>query len=634
MFKTFRFLAGAALIAGTNTTATAFAATHAFDRNAEACSSPTPPVGTTAGMSNADIIYINWDGEIAANLDAMLPVFYSELLRSDYLGEIEFMYGGLGSSHNYRGEYTLIPQTYVQNGCTVETPCSLNWSQIQTEVHNFISRDNLPTSNTIYMVHLPPNYNLFDSSGTQQCAYHVAIGTGVLNAGAGIPVAIMSDFTLPTSFCATGTNEIRYPTTDTASYNNVTLVASHEFIESLVDPKGNGQEIGDPCDCAANEQNGVAWMTFQGATRPWFVQQPWEAGAQTCFAGSDPMPQSINSSGAFAARTPNNLDGFFSSQAGTVATSAWAAGGSWNNFTVSSNTPIVQGSPIAATARTGNNLDIFYVGSDGAVWTNAWQFGGPWIAFPISGTNLAPPGASISALTRGANSLDVFVVDNNGNLDRLSWAGSGWSLSFAGAGDIQPGAGVAAVARTTGNLDVFFIGKDGGLYTTFLYPGWTSWERVRVPTPEHTVSGSSVAVTARAWTNLDVFLTDETGALEHPTWNPDTGWTYEITGFSVPSGAQLAAVARYPTDLDTFFVDGSGVQNVWWHGSNPWGLTTSLNNGSPLQLTSGQSVSAVARTSNNLDLFLIGTGFIFGIPVRFTDDVSWSSGNPWGQTIN
>jgi hypothetical protein len=445
----------------------------------------------------------------------------------------------------------------------------------------------------------------------------------------------MDDFTNEDSFCILK----GYPRTNTASVNDVTLAASHEFIEAYVDPKGNGAEIGDPCDCSAKVMNGRAWMTFQGATRPWFVQQPWLpavggfGGPPTpagCGDFSDPLPSAINSSGFAVARTPNNLDEFYSTAAGTLTSSFWSSGNNWNHTTAAAGSKIEQNSLIAATARTPNNLDVFFIGSDGAVWTSAWRSGGSWGTRAISAANLAPPGASIAAVTRAANSLDVFFVDNGGNLDRLAWSGSTWALSSAGAGAIQPGAGVAAVARTTQNLDVFFIGTDGALYNTFLQPGMTSFGRFRVPITKPAVSGSSVAATSRAWSNLDVYVIDQSGGLDFYAWNTDTQWRFGSTGISAPPDSGLAALSRDPNKRDVFFVDSNGVEHVFWNGS--WNHETAQSNPFVLNVfVPGEQIAAVTRIPTYLDVFEMGE-FLGAIPAPMTE--FWSQGHPWGASGN
>jgi hypothetical protein len=574
------------------------------------------PSGSPPGdrLQHPQIIYVNWQGAVSSPVDSMLPRFYQDIVNSDYIDDLNVTYtlGGV----TYAGRYVLNPSQPTL-GCTQATPCTLTDQTIQNELQLFTSENNLPTSGTIYMIHLPENYMLLDQTNSQQCAYHGAIQQW-LGTGYGIVYGVMSDWG-PGSFCASG----RFPDTGTSMINNVTMAASHELIEAWVDPsqswawhKAGNYEVGDPCECPANEAGGVPWTLAQGSTHQWFVQQIWNGWGQWCMTETptppSPFGAAINSSSFAVTKAPSDLDEFWSATNGTLST-AWWGGGNWNNFDIYTNGPVAQGSSIAATARTANNIDLFYVGMDGALYTSAWPVGNPnnnggWGTWPLTGTGWAPPGAPVSAVTRGPNMLDVFWVDGNGDLLWASWAGGDWAFSQAGVsgrdGLIRPGASVAAVARTSQNLDVFFAGPDGGIWTTFLYPGWTSWGRQEIPgTQLYAASGGAgLAATARTWVNLDLFYMNN-GQLIDASWRPEDGWVVNPTNAWVTNGVLpvLSAVTRDYNTKDVFFVDGNGPENVSWHSGGHWNFTTLESSGA--WFNPGEPIAVSARTPYNLDVF-------------------------------
>jgi hypothetical protein len=81
-----------------------------------------------------------------------------------------------------------------------------------------------------------------------------------------------------------------------------------------------------------------------------------------------------------------------------------------------------------------------------------------------------------------------------------------------------------------------------------------------------------------------------------------------IGGF-FPAGAPVDVVARTPDNLDLFIVGGDGrVYTSWWFQGADWSGVN--DNWRPIGgfFPAGAPIDAVARSPHNLDLFLVGGG--------------------------
>jgi hypothetical protein len=107
---------------------------------------------------------------------------------------------------------------------------------------------------------------------------------------------------------------------------------------------------------------------------------------------------------------------------------------------------------------------------------------------------------------------------------------------------------------------------------------------------------------------LDLFYIDSTGRVISSWWHQGTFWSelFSVGGF-FPPGAAVTAVARMDNHLDLFVTGNDGrVYTSWWHQGQPW---SGINdNWRPIGgfFPPGAPVAAVARTPNNLDLFITG----------------------------
>ncbi len=220
------------------------------------------------------------------------------------------------------------------------------------------------------------------------------------------------------------------------------------------------------------------------------------------------------------------------------------------------------------------------------------------------------PSAPLSITTMKTDSLTVVGADAAGDIRFCSWEGGptwwqGWTYLLRGR--TAPGGHVTAVSRRPGYLDVFTVGTDGRVYTAAFDPsnrwkGWWAVGTVRAPV------GAYVGCVSRSRDQLDIFVVDDAGRVLTAAWEPGftDGWHgwWQIRGGRAAPGAAVSAVSRSTDKLDVFVVgtDG-GVYTAawephftdWWHGW--WRIGTAVAPARAL-------VSAVSRSRDKLDVFV------------------------------
>jgi hypothetical protein len=218
----------------------------------------------------------------------------------------------------------------------------------------------------------------------------------------------------------------------------------------------------------------------------------------------------------------------------------------------------------------------------------------------VFGTAVGTTSTTIPAVvSRTPSNVDAFYVANSilftaytGPQSDYEWQVS--SLSFAPAT-----AAVTATARTTENLDVFLSSTDGNVYDTYWSSAAAAWNQHNITTD--TCIAANGAATANS--------------------APCVG--------SAVSGGGIAAVALDPGNMNVFYIgtDG-GIWDSWWIGSN-WNTWEIYGPSSPFQqgagmATPGGSITAVARTATNIDVYYIGKdGGLW--------TSSWANGASWGS---
>lgn len=274
-----------------------------------------------------------------------------------------------------------------------------------------------------------------------------------------------------------------------------------------------------------------------------------------------------------------------------------------------------------AIARTSDRLEVVATDVNGRAWFAHWsQAAGRWDHWRPILSDVAPPNAPISVVARGTGKLDVFTSGNDGktytgaweqNFDNAQWRG--WWNILGGA--VPPGATVTAISRTTNSLDVFIVSTDGGVYTAAWDQNvsnaqWRGWWRIGNVVAK---AGSPVSVVARTPNQLDIFVSGSDGKTYTAAWDQNVekgvwrGWWNILTG-AIPAGSQVAAISRTPNSLDVFIVstDGGVYTAAWDQNVNKaqWRGWWRIGN---LAAKAGGPVSVVARSANQLDIFVAGS---------------------------
>ena len=277
--------------------------------------------------------------------------------------------------------------------------------------------------------------------------------------------------------------------------------------------------------------------------------------------------------------------------------------------------PLLPGlASVGGVSRSQDKLDIFTTDANGVIRTAAWQpsFTDGWHGWWGINSGQTAAGAPVTTVSRSADKLDSFVVGWDNRIYTAAWEPDftdGWHGWFP-IGNLQAPAGarVAAVSRSTDKLDIFVVGNDGQVWTAAWEPdftdGWHGWWPVKgVSVPP----GSHVSAVSRSTDKLDIFVTDKSGTIQTAAWEPDFtdgwhGWS-GINGGQATAGAPVTAVSRSTDKLDVFVV-GAGqlvYTAAWepdftgWHGWWPIGN---------LQAPTTAAVNAVSRSTDKLDIFV------------------------------
>lgn len=212
-------------------------------------------------ISNVQVIVVLWGTHVVttspADGTATLAQFYTDITSSRYYDLLtEYTTAGIVGNdgvstsnqtitHGSFGSAVTITPSKCAGGSA--TPCILLDSDIQTELTNQITANNLPAPqsvagivNTYYAIYFPPNVSIQLDPKTSSCvnggfcAYHSDTNTGT------IPYGVMPDFSSggcsQQGACGTGT-----------TFQITTTVSSHEMAEAITDAQvGTASVFGPP----------------------------------------------------------------------------------------------------------------------------------------------------------------------------------------------------------------------------------------------------------------------------------------------------------------------------------------------------------------------------------------------------
>jgi len=306
---------------------------------------------------------------------------------------------------------------------------------------------------------------------------------------------------------------------------------------------------------------------------------------------------------------PDNIDRVFAHETGHIfrapdeyASSGCNCGGTWGRF----DEPNANCENCAGAA-----------GVDCLMRANTWAMCGSTkrhFGWGLTSMRTNQP-SMCNVVSRSRDHLDVFVCDRASNTltaawepAMVSWWEGWWNLL---GGRAAPGAPVTAVSRRANFLDVFVVGTDGGAYTCAWTPstGWRGWWRIGSAVfPQ----GAMINAVVRSTDHLDIFATDRSGRVLSAAWEPafTDGWHgwWHIRGGAARPGAPVTAVSRSANKLDIFVIgtDGGCYTAAWepafadgWHGW--WRILTPV-------FPQGSYVGAVSRSADHLDIFATDTG--------------------------
>jgi hypothetical protein len=253
-----------------------------------------------------------------------------------------------------------------------------------------------------------------------------------------------------------------------------------------------------------------------------------------------------------------------------------------------------------------------------------------WVAveFDVSvDTGWVPPMQKVRAVSRNPSQLDVVAIAANQQAWARSWtAGTPWSAWQPIGGNFPAGNAVTLVSRNPNQLDLFTMGGNGHVYTSWWgggsWSGTHGWADIGLLFP----AGNTITPVTRNPNQLDLFVVGGNGHVYTSEWTAGSVWSglngWRDIGALFPAGNTVAAVSRNPNQLDLFVVGGNGHVYTSWHtdGSDWSGLNGWRDIGA--QFPAGNTVTAISRNSSQIDLFVMGgNGHVY--------TSWWTAGSDW-----
>ncbi len=255
---------------------------------------PRKPVGASSNsgrvqywggpvISNVHVVEVLWGNFVDTPSTTGLDQFFTDVTQSNYFEMLaEYSSAGLIGLGGAPGTNQTIGPGFFDSKLTISPslcpgaasnpPCSINDTQIETEIVNQLNAHHLPTPvqdsqgnfDTIYMVYFPPGVTIVLAPGTNSCqvggfcAYHSNVA---LNLQPKLPYGVFPDFG-PTSGCSAAGGGCGQGT----SQQNLSSASSHELAEAVTDvevgsfngsvpapplawvDQNSGEEIGDFCN--------------------------------------------------------------------------------------------------------------------------------------------------------------------------------------------------------------------------------------------------------------------------------------------------------------------------------------------------------------------------------------------------
>jgi hypothetical protein len=336
---------------------------------------------------------------------------------------------------------------------------------------------------------------------------------------------------------------------------------------------------------------------------------------------------------AVVSQSEKSID-VFAFRDGQIWNTNWSES-DWNASEWSSWYPLPTNSEFARGARQitaiarpkTNEIDVFAVGDDNRVWWTWWQ-GRVWASWqPLPGeARFDPQTQAVAAVARSQFEMDLFAIDLIGGvkssrwqwvIDRWGW--TPWSDMPVAPHTFPKTQQVSAVARNDHTLDIFAI-DDGAVWRTTLGDGppWGQWEKLPAG-PVFDSNYQQVAAVSRPMSNtLDVLGIDNLNRVasihsdDGRSWQQ--AWVYQAPRNFDHVTQTVTALARSKRNIDVFALGSDGStgdggeswSNYWPDINNRWAVWFPTRTGGERFDVAQHNIAAVARSENNLDMFVVG----------------------------
>lgn len=245
-------------------------------------------------LSHVQVVAVFWGPNVDKNVQSKIGPFFKAVTNSTYLDWLQEYNTNINSVDGRKGTAQNIGRGILAGSVTImpaDARTVLDKLDVEAEIEKQISQNVLPkpSADTLYMIYFPPGIKL-TTGGIASCEQWCGDHEGFTSQKFGnIYYAMMPDFSGICQFSCGSFSGTRF--------DSMTLVSSHELIESITDPMcpninavsaypaawlSTAEEIGDLCtDSTGFLQSGATIYQLQGE---------WDKDAQVCKGGSFTSP--------------------------------------------------------------------------------------------------------------------------------------------------------------------------------------------------------------------------------------------------------------------------------------------------------------------------------------------------------
>ncbi len=360
----------------------------------------------------------------------------------------------------------------------------------------------------------------------------------------------------------------------------------------------SGNTLGTPADIQS-----IMSSTGYCQNNPWLSM--WDRhGVQNAYGRS-----AWRDSSFAGQRTPEHMDIFRVTTAGTIKDANWTPATGWQAATITAS-GLPASAHVSATARLDGQVDAYAIDSSGRLVTT-WGSPSGWASWvQLTGTGVFSPGGYVASISRHQDRVDVVSIGQDGALKGVFWtASAGWSglVNYSAAGVATPGVKVAISERRATHMDFFFAGSDGSLKTAW----WSDPNNFGAASsilPAGTLSNTAKVVSiADTPTSVYVFAVKNNGRVVRAYWSEATwAWNTQEFSTSTPSvSSDIAAIQSWTNNLvEVFYINTSGaLSTVQVNNNSAVGSQTVLTGNSWTNTNS--KLGALTRYPNSAEVFAV-----------------------------